>query len=143
MPFMDEFVNQAAPGISAERLNQPFHVSGAAYDGGTDTLTITVGRGRAWFGDTLVEYTESQQVQVNPVTAETTYYVYLTSAGLVASTTATPAAGQVPLGAVQVGADKNDLTRVDRRGLIEATRTAEQVGAYTQQQVRVRSLWWM
>lgn len=119
---IDEFVNGGAPGISAERLNEPFHVKSATYDSGTDTITVTVGRGRVdWGGGNITEFTSDQTLAITPVAVSTTYYVHLLSTGtLEAGTAALPSAWGVTLGTVATGAAKSTLTRDDLRGMLPA-----------------------
>lgn len=122
MPFYEEMKAGPAGGtpLNVARLNEPFHLSEVTYDAANDRLVFTFGRGRAWFASTLYDQAAPFTVYQNTPAIDTTYYAYLTSAGVVISTTSTPTGGQIPLGAVAVGATKNTLTRSDRRSMVDA-----------------------
>ncbi len=120
MANVTEWVNGGAPGISAERLNEPFHIAAAVYDSVNNKIDVTIGPGRADFGGgTVVEFTSNQTLYITGPATNTTYYIFLNSNGTFTySTTATPGTGQVRLGSVATGATLDALTRTDRRGLL-------------------------
>ena len=104
-----------------EEANQPFHVKSAVYNAGTDTITVTVGLGRADFGGgDVVEFAAEDTLDITPVTINTTYFVFLNSDGTLSysSTSGVEGAGQVRLGDVATGATKDAVTRTDRRGML-------------------------
>lgn len=117
MPTYGEWMTGAAGGtpLNVDRLNEPFHIRSVTYDVANDRFVWTVGRGRCWFGQTFVDLPAPATYYTNAPTINTTYYAYLTAAGVVINTVANPATGQVPLGGVTVGAAKGTLTRFDRR----------------------------
>lgn len=128
MSHMDEFVNQGAPGISADRLNEPFHLKSVTYDQPNNRLALVIGRGRARFLDTLVIAAANQNVYIAAPAINTTYYLYLKSDGsFTSNTTGVAPAGCVQLWSVTTGAALADpITKADRRGLIEASGEAAQ-----------------
>jgi hypothetical protein len=56
MPFMDEFKSGGAPGVSSDRLNEPFHLKAMIYDSVNNKIDLTFGRGRAVFLDSCRGY---------------------------------------------------------------------------------------
>ncbi len=114
-----EWVNGGAPGISAERLNEPFHVAAATYDGVGVKIDVTFGPGRAVFLTTIVEKLNNSTYSIASPATNTTYYVYLKSDGTFThNTTGTTPAGAVRLGRVITGATVDAITRADDRGLL-------------------------
>lgn len=136
MPNYHEWKPGAAGGtpLNVDRLNEPFHIKSVVYDAVNDRLVWTIGLGRTWFGAILVEHAAATMYYTNAPAINTTYYVYLTVAGVVINTTAQPAAGQIPIGGVTVGAAKGTLTKFDRRPGLDgagAQALSEKVGKGT------------
>lgn len=122
MPHYEEWRPGAAgqTPLSADRLNEPFHIKSVIYEAADDRLAWTIGRGRTWFGSTLVDWSAGSVVYLVAPQPNTTYYAYLTAAGVVINTQAEPIPGQLPLGGVIVGQSLVDITRFDRRQLIDS-----------------------
>lgn len=113
------WVNGVAPGISAERLNEPFHVAAATYNAGENRIEVIIGPGRAAFLGALVEKLTNSTYYITSPATQTTYYVYLTSAGTFShNTSGVEVAAAVRLGRVTTGATLDDLTLADDRGLL-------------------------
>ena len=62
MSFMDEFISGSAPGITAPRLNEPFHLETMNYNAVADQVELTLGRGRATIGSSIIEKAGEQQL---------------------------------------------------------------------------------
>jgi hypothetical protein len=122
MPHMDEFKSGGAPGISSERLNEPFHLKSMVYDSVNNKIDLTLGRGRAVFLDIIVEKNADSTYYIAAPAINTTYYVYLKSDGTYTSnTTGTSPAGSIKIWAVATGATVDALTKSDLRALIDGS----------------------
>lgn len=136
MAFMDEFQNGSAPGISADRLNEPFHLKSVTYDAANDRLVLVMGRGRETFGPgVVVSKAAEETVYLAAPVVNTTYYLYLASDGAwLTNTTGGAVAGAVLLWSIQVGATKDTLAKTDLRPLLgvgDARKVAEELAVHT------------
>jgi hypothetical protein len=119
---MDEFTNGGAPAITADRLNEPFHLKTAVYDAPNNRITLTFGRGRARFYDTVVSKTVDFTYYINTPVINTTYYLYIKSDGSIThNVTGTAPADSMPIWKVATGASVATITKTDIRPLLEAT----------------------
>ncbi|NPV70285.1 MAG: hypothetical protein HPY55_06525 [Firmicutes bacterium] len=116
--FFDRFTNGGAPGISAERLNEPFDVRSAAYDG--SKIVVTIGRGRARYGDVTVSKAAVSTLDINAPAPNTTYYIWLrlSDSTFQYTTNAAAATGCVLLGTVATGATLSQITVADGRSML-------------------------
>ena len=135
MTHVVESVEGGAPGISAARLNEPFHVREAAFDSVNNRIDVTIGPGRAAFMGTIVERLADTIHHIAAPVVNTTYHVYLLSANaLTHNTTGVELAGAVRLGTVRTGAALADpMTRTDVRGQLPGAATrvhADEVTAH-------------
>jgi hypothetical protein len=122
MSFMDEFKSGSAPGLSADRLNEPFHLISMVYDSVNDKVDLTFGRGRAVFLDTIVEKVAESAHSILTPAINTTYYIYLKNDGTYTlNTTGTTPAGALKLWAVSTGSTVDVLSKSDMRALIDAS----------------------
>lgn len=122
MSFMDEFQNGGSPGISSDRLNEPFHLKSMTYDSGNDEIDLTFGRGRAIFLDTVVEKNVDSTYSITTPIINTTYYVYLKSDGSYThNTTGISPTGALKIWSVATGGTVNVLTKTDLRALIDGS----------------------
>jgi hypothetical protein len=122
MSFMDEFNSGSAPGLSADRLNEPFHLKGVVYDSVNDKIDLTFGRGRAVFLDTIVEKVAESTHSVTSPAVNTTYYIYLKNDGTYThNTTGTSPTGALKIWAVSTGLTVDALSESDMRALIDAS----------------------
>jgi hypothetical protein len=122
MSFMDEFKSGSAPGLSAERLNEPFQLKSMVYDSVNNKIDLIFGRGRVVFLDTIVEKVLESTHSILTPTINTTYYIYLKNDGIYThNTTGTTPAGALKLWAVSTGATVDALTKSDMRALIDAS----------------------
>jgi hypothetical protein len=119
MSFMDEFKSGSAPGLSADRLNEPFHLQSMAYDSVNNKIDLTFGRGRAIFLDTVVEKNLDSAYSILAPAINTTYYVYLNSDGTYThNTTGTAPSNSIRLWAVSTGATVDALSKSDLRAQV-------------------------
>jgi hypothetical protein len=122
MSFMDEFNSGSAPGLSSDRLNEPFHLKSMVYDSVNDKIDLTFGRGRVVFLDTIVEKVLESTYSILTPTINTTYYIYLKNDGTYThNTTGTTPAGALKLWAVSTGSTVDVLSKSDMRALIDAS----------------------
>jgi hypothetical protein len=122
MSFMDEFNSGSAPGLSADRLNEPFHLKSMVYDSVNDKIDLTFGRGRVVFLDSIVEKVLESTYSILTPTINTTYYIYLKNDGTYTNnTTGTTPAGALKHWAVSTGSTVDVLSKSDMRALIDAS----------------------
>lgn len=133
MTHTTEWVEGGAPGLSAARLNEPFHVRAAAFDSVNNRINVTIGPGRAAFLGTVVERLADSLHHIAAPVVNTTYHVYLHSNNTFShNTTGIELAGAVRLGTVRTGAALADpMTRVDVRGQLPGAATRVHVDATT------------
>lgn len=116
---MDEFTNGGAPGISADRLNEPFHLKNMVYDSANNKIDLTFGRGRALFLDTVVEKTADSTYSIPTPAINTTYYIYLKNDGTFTSnTTGVSPSNSIKLWSVSTGTSLSTLTKLDLRAQV-------------------------
>jgi hypothetical protein len=101
----------------------PFKIKSATYTSGTDTLSITIssGSGETFNSTTINTITKTSDTTLNitPVTASTTYTIYLKNDGNFASSTdGTTSIGSITIGTVSTKSDKTVNTIVDKRPLV-------------------------
>jgi hypothetical protein len=114
-------------GVGSDKLNEPFWIKAAVYDAPGTRLDITVGPGRADFGNPsgakLTVQSADTHVFIASPAISTTYYVFLTPAAGAAvyrtSTSPTPQAGEACLGSCLTGNPIGSaVTRADLRGML-------------------------
>ncbi len=103
--------------------NYPFKIKSAIYTSGTDTLSIVIsdGVGETFNGTTIYIITKTTDTTftITPVTASTTYTIYLKNDGNFASSTdGTTTDGSITIGTVTTSSDKSVNTIVDKRPLV-------------------------
>ncbi len=117
----------SATGVGSDKLNEPFWIKAAAYDGVNLWVAVTIGPGRADFGSPsgakLTVQAADTVLHVTPVVISTTYYIFLVPAAGAAvyrfSTSPTPQSGEATLGSVTTGNPIGSaVTRADLRGLL-------------------------
>lgn len=120
MVAVPRYVQGGAPGISADRLNQPFELKTAQYDAGNARVRCTIGAGRADFGGSfaagVVEQTADATFDIPNPTINTTYYVYLTALGFTYDTIGHAKAG-FRIARLVMGATLADPVITDVRGI--------------------------
>lgn len=118
MSATTEWVEGGAPGISAARLNEPFHVRAASFDSVNNRINVTIGPGRAAFLGVIAERLADTIHHIAAPTVNTTYHIYVHSNNTFShNTTGAEPAGAVRLGTVRTGAALADpMTRTDVRG---------------------------
>ncbi|SRR6266568_1457645 len=126
MPKTQEWTTSTA--VTAAALNEPFWINGVTYDSGNTRLDVVVGPGRVDFGGVghssppVVEKTVDTHVFVASPVINTTYFIFLNSAGNFRSSTSNLLFPQeVKLGSIVVGSTLTTLTRVDSRGTMPQT----------------------
>ena len=119
MAHTTEWIEGNAPGISAARLNEPFHVRLAEFDAPNNRVNTTIGPGRVSFlGGTVVERLVDTEHFIGTPVINTTYHVYIHENNTFShNTTGVAPTGAIRLGTVRTGAALgNPTTRVDMRG---------------------------
>lgn len=106
--------------------NFPFKIKSAFYTVGTDTLSIVIapGTGETFNSTTINTITKTTDTTftITPVSASTTYTIYLKNDGdFDKSTDGSQATGSLIIGTVSTDADKEVTTIVDKRPLVSAS----------------------
>jgi len=111
---------QAGDILTHEEINQPFWVKSAIYDGVNDRIIITIGPGRAdWGNGNLTEKLSDSTFYITSPNTETTYYVFIKNdSTFIYSTSEIPGEGEIRLASIAVGNTKDALTIHDLRGML-------------------------
>lgn len=126
MPAVPNYIAGTAPGISADRLNQPFNVKTAQYDAGNNRIRCTIGPGRVDFGGPysggtisggIIEQTADAIYDIPAPALNTTYFLFLSSVGYIHDTIGHADKG-VRLARLVMGGSPGDPTIVDIRGIM-------------------------
>ena len=109
--------------LSALELDSPFRIKSAFYSNTNADISVLIasGIGETFSGNTIntINKTSDTTFKITPVSASTTYTIYLKNDGNFASSTdGTIADGSLLIGTISTNADKTVNTIVDKRPLV-------------------------